>query len=141
VWLGTSIENRRFVGRADALRRTPAAVRFISAEPLLGPLVHDAVDYVPGPDDEVKVPIWDDGYKGPGLDLTGIDWLIVGGESGPGFRRMDHQWIRDLIATCRESGTHPFVKQMGGLRPGDKLENLPPEFQVREWPRQLAVTS
>jgi protein gp37 len=75
VWLGTSIENDRFVGRADALRATPAAVRFISAEPLLGPL--------------------------PSLDLTGIDWLIVGGESGswesPGRRSRKG---RSLVERC-----------------------------------------
>src|SRR5664280_3239811 len=67
VWLGTSIENDRWVGRADDLRAAPAAVRFISAEPLLGPL--------------------------PRLDLTGIDWLIVGGESGIGHRPVEADWV------------------------------------------------
>lgn len=70
VWLGVSIENDRYTWRADHLRRTPAAVRFISAEPLLGPL--------------------------PSLDLGGIDWLIVGGESGPNARPMHPDWVRDL---------------------------------------------
>src|SRR5271154_4694671 len=74
VWMGVSIENRRFVHRADDLREVPAAVRFISAEPLLGPL--------------------------EGLDLTGMDWLIAGGESGPGHRRMDPDWVRDLREQC-----------------------------------------
>jgi protein gp37 len=74
VWLGVTIENRRFVHRADLLRETPAAVRFVSAEPLLGPL------------DE--------------LDLSGIDWLICGAESGPGCRRFDFQWARDLRDAC-----------------------------------------
>ena len=85
VWLGTSIENDRWTGRADALRQTPAAVRFISAEPLLGPL--------------------------PSLDLAGIDWLIVGGESGPGFRPMDHAWARDLRDRAIGQGTAFFFKQ------------------------------
>jgi protein gp37 len=87
VWLGTSIESDDHIRRADALRATPAAVRFISAEPLLSPL--------------------------PSLDLTGIDWLIAGGESGPGAREMDQAWVRDLIFRCRASGTAPFVKQLG----------------------------
>ncbi len=105
VWLGVSIENNRWVGRADILRQTPAAVRFISAEPLLGPL--------------------------PSLDLTGIDWLIIGGESGPKARPMDPAWARDLIERARAAGVAVFVKQMGGLRPGGPL---PPEFNIREYP-------
>jgi protein gp37 len=97
VWLGVSIENRRFVDRANVLRATPAAVRFISAEPLLGPLVYDLrLDGTEwGPTGE-----WSDGYDGVSLDLTGIDWLIVGGESGPGRRRVDGEWIRDLLGAC-----------------------------------------
>jgi protein gp37 len=90
VWLGTSIENDRWVGRADDLRATPAAVRFISAEPLLGPL--------------------------PSLDLTGIDWLIVGGESGIGHRPMNGDWVRDLRDRAVEAGVAFFFKQWGGRR-------------------------
>jgi protein gp37 len=109
VWLGTSIENDRFVGRADALRETPAAVRFISAEPLLGPL--------------------------PSLDLTGIDWLIVGGESGPGFRAMDPEWAIDLVARADAAGVAVFVKQDAGARSG-KQGRLPDELWARkEYPR------
>ncbi len=82
VWLGTSIENDRWTSRADALRETPAAVRFLSCEPLLGPL--------------------------PSLDLTGIGWVIVGGESGPQHRPMDPEWVRDLrdriLAQCQLCG-------------------------------------
>lgn len=74
VWLGVSIENDTYSWRANHLRDTPAAVRFISAEPLLGPL--------------------------PSLDLTGIDWLIVGGESGPGARPMHPDWARQLRDRC-----------------------------------------
>lgn len=76
VHLGVSIENDTYTWRADHLRNTPAAVRFISAEPLLGPL--------------------------PSLDLTGIDWLIVGGESGPGARPMHPEWVRQLRDDCRD---------------------------------------
>jgi protein gp37 len=108
VWLGVSIENDRFTYRADILRQTPAAIRFVSAEPLLGPL--------------------------PSLDLTGIDWLIVGGESGPHARPMDPKWVRDLIAAARAAGTKVFVKQMGGLRPGG---SIPDEFNIREYPGEV----
>lgn len=91
VWLGTSIENDRWSGRADALRATPAAVRFISAEPLLGPL--------------------------SSLDLKEIDWLIVGGESGAGARPMDPSWARDLRDDAVARGTAFFFKQWGGWTP------------------------
>jgi protein gp37 len=88
VWLGVSIENNRWAHRADGLRRTPAAVRFISAEPLLGPLLD--------------------------LDLTSIDWLIVGGESGQSHRPMDANWVRDLRDVAVDAGTAFFFKQWGG---------------------------
>ena len=86
--MGVSIENRRWVFRADYLRRVPAAVRFISAEPLLGPL--------------------------DGLDLDGIDWLIAGGESGPRHRPVHPEWIRDLRDRCQVAGLPFFFKQWGG---------------------------
>lgn len=91
VWLGTSIESDDYVGRADALRAAPAAVRFLSLEPLLGPL--------------------------PSLDLAGIDWVIVGGESGPGFRPLDLDWVRDLRDRCIRLRIPLFFKQVGGLSP------------------------
>ncbi len=91
VWMGVSIENRRFVDRADYLRQVPAAVRFISAEPLLGSL--------------------------GGLDLTDIDWLIAGGESGPGYRPVNVEWVRDLRDKCRNNEVAYFFKQWGGARP------------------------
>jgi len=88
VWMGVSIENRRFVHRAEFLRAVPAAVRFISAEPLLGAL--------------------------EGLDLTGIDWLIAGGESGPRHRAVNPEWLRDLRDRCIEEEVAYFFKQWGG---------------------------
>jgi protein gp37 len=91
VWMGVSIENRRFVHRADRLREVPAAVRFISAEPLLGPL--------------------------EGLDLTGVHWLIAGGESGPRHRPVRAEWLRDLRDRCVDEGVAYFFKQWGGTRP------------------------
>lgn len=89
VWMGVSIESDQFSRRADYLRDTSAAVRFISAEPLLGPL--------------------------PTLDLSGIGWLIVGGESGPGARPLDVAWVNDLLSNASASGTAPFVKQLGSV--------------------------
>ncbi len=90
VWMGVTIENRRFVHRADYLRQVPAAVRFISAEPLLGPL--------------------------EGLELDDIDWLIAGGESGPKHRRVDEGWITELRDRCLEQEVAFFFKQWGGVR-------------------------
>ncbi len=109
VWLGVSIENRRFVHRADTLREVPAAVRVVSAEPLLGPLI-------------------------PELDLTAIDWLIAGGESGPGYRPVKAEWMRDLRDECEAQGVAFFLKQMGGSRPGTQLEDLPEDLRIREMP-------
>jgi protein gp37 len=91
VWIGVSIESRRFVHRADYLRQVPAAVRFISAEPLLGAL--------------------------EGLDLTRIGWLIAGGESGPRHRRIDPEWVRELRDRCNTEGVAFFLKQWGGRSP------------------------
>jgi protein gp37 len=91
IWIGVTIENRRFVHRADYLRDVPATVRFVSAEPLLGPL--------------------------QGLDLTGIDWLIAGGESGPRHRPIRAEWVRELRDRCAAEGVAFFFKQWGGRRP------------------------
>jgi len=118
VWVGVSIENRRFVHRADVLRATPAAVRFVSAEPLIGPLIPD------GWGGEG----WDDGWDGnDGLMLNAIDWLIVGGESGDGHRPIRPEWVRALRDATRLwaadertqlPGRHCafFFKQWGGAR-------------------------
>ena len=91
VWLGTSIEHNDYTRRADALRAAPAATRFLSLEPLLSPL--------------------------PSLDLAGIDWVIVGGESGPGYRPLDLGWVREIRDRCVELGIAFFFKQVGGHTP------------------------
>jgi protein gp37 len=90
VWLGTSVENADHVGRIDALRKTPAAIRFVSFEPLLG--------HMPSP------------------DLAEIHWAIVGGESGPGARHLDRRWVEDLRDSCLHQGVAFFFKQWGGNR-------------------------
>lgn len=99
VWLGVSVECEDYLYRIDDLRRTGAQVRFLSLEPLIGPL--------------------------PGLDLEGINWVIVGGESGPGARPMQEEWVTDIRDTCLASGVPFFFKQWGGVfkkRAGRVLE-------------------
>jgi protein gp37 len=133
IWLGVSIENMRWVGRADVLRGIPAAVRFISAEPLLGPLVEwmhcgHCVDWPYGECDECEsLRYWPSMES---LNLSGIDWLIVGGESGPNHRPIDAQWVRDLRdLTQFGQDTAFFFKQWGGRTPkaGGR------ELDGREW--------
>jgi protein gp37 len=101
-------------------------VRFISAEPLLGPLLYDTdigmfndcscggqCDH-PKREGDPYTPCWSDTYEGPELDLTGIDWLIAGGESGHGARHCDLEWLRALRDACADAGTAFFLKQLGG---------------------------
>lgn len=89
VWMGVSVESDEYCWRIDRLRSTPAAVRFLSLEPLLGPL--------------------------SGLHLADIDWVIVGGESGPGARSMKVDWVRDIRNSCIEQGVAFHFKQWGGV--------------------------
>jgi len=91
LWMGVSVENAAQLSRIDDLRTVPAAVRFLSLEPLLGPL--------------------------PGLDLDGIGWVIAGGESGPGHRPMEQQWVIDIRDACGDAGIPFFFKQWGGHKP------------------------
>lgn len=92
VWMGVSVENSDYAWRIDRLRQVPARVRFLSLEPLLGPI--------------------------PKLSLTGIDWVIVGGESGPGARPMDAAWVRQIHRRCDSEGVAFFFKQWGGTQKG-----------------------
>ena len=89
IWLGTSIESERWLGRLARLRDTDAHTKFLSLEPLLGPLL--------------------------GIPLQEIDWVIVGGESGPGARPMDIDWVRDIRDNCLQNGVPFFFKQWGGV--------------------------
>jgi protein gp37 len=149
IWLGTSIENRRWVQRANDLRAAPAAVRFISAEPLLGPLFASdggrlPVDYGTGWEDYAH---WEDGREVtddlPELSLHEVDWLIVGGESGHGARRMDLAWARDIRDACKDAGVAFFMKQLGEVaarelgcrdRKGGDPSEWPADLRVREMP-------
>jgi len=111
VWMGVSIETERYLFRADHLRETGATIRFISFEPLLGPM--------------------------PELDLTGIDWVIAGGESGPGARPMEKSWAIGIKEQCVRAGVPFFFKQWGGVwkkRAGRFLEGQ----EWNEMPRAAA---
>jgi protein gp37 len=90
IWLGVSVESQKYVDRLDYLRKIPVAVRFVSCEPLLGPLE---------------------------LDLSDIHWVIVGGESGQNYRPMELKWVEDIRDRCQSSGVAFFFKQVGGRTP------------------------
>jgi protein gp37 len=103
VWIGVSVENQEYTFRIDHLRKTNADVKFLSLEPLLGPL--------------------------PKLNLKGINWVIVGGESGPGARPMDQSWVIDIQKQCERSGVPFFFKQWGGVN----RKKLGRRLRGREW--------
>jgi len=90
VWMGVTVERQDYLFRVDHLRGTGASTKFLSLEPLLGPV--------------------------PGLDLEGIDWVIVGGESGPGARPLLEEWVLDVRDWCQEARVPFFFKQWGGVR-------------------------
>lgn len=107
LWLGVSVENQQTLNRVDYLRDMPVSVRFISAEPLLGPLTN--------------------------MNLDGIDWVIVGGESGANHREMDLDWARDVREICAEQNVAFFFKQVGGKKStsgGKKLDGT----TIKQWP-------
>ena len=112
--MGVSVENAAYADRIHHLRRTPAAVRFLSLEPLLGPLTE--------------------------LDLEGIHWVIVGGESGPRARPMDPAWVHEIQQQCRAQRVPFFFKQWGGVN----KKKAGREFEGRTWdayPRPLLVAA
>lgn len=110
VWMGISVENMANLGRVDHLRQVPATVRFLSCEPLLGPL--------------------------HGLNLDGIGWVIAGGESGTGHRPLDPEWVREIRDTCNIAGVPFFFKQWGGRTP----KALGRELDGRLWDGMPVLT-
>ena len=111
VWMGVSVENQDYTWRVDYLRNVPAAVRFLSIEPLLGPV---------------------------NVNLNGIHWVIVGGESGPRSRTMEETWVRSLQNQCKLADVPFFFKQWGGVqksRTGRELDGRTWD----EYPRELSV--
>jgi protein gp37 len=103
IWLGVSVEDAKGATRINHLREAPAGVRFLSVEPLIGPV-------------------------GP-VDLSGVHWVIAGGESGPGARILNIEWARDIRDQCARQGVAFFFKQWGGVRPKSGGR----ELDGREW--------
>jgi protein gp37 len=121
IWLGTSVEDQRVVSRIDHLRACNAQIRFLSIEPLIGPL--------------------------PNLELDGIHWVIVGGESGAGCRQLNVAWVRDVRDQCREANVAFFFKQWGGFTPkkggrlldGRTWDDMPDTRRISMLSRQLEL--
>lgn len=147
VWLGTSVENQQAAdARIEPLMRTHAAIHFLSMEPLLGPVSFTHIAAMEGPytdwlRGEVREVVM--GEEGLYARFKPLRWVIVGGESGPRARPMDLQWLRDIIAQCREAGTAIFVKQLGTVwakqasakdRHGGDIDEWPEDLRIREFP-------
>lgn len=116
IWMGVSVENSDYAFRADLLRLTGAYVKFLSIEPLLGPL--------------------------PGLNLQGIDWVIVGGESGPGARSMKEEWVVEIKENCLRADISFFFKQWGGFhkkKAGKTLQGRTWEQMPRQYQNMVPV--
>lgn len=120
IWVGTSVELDQLTPRIDLLRPVPTPNRFLSLEPLLGPL--------------------------PSLDLTGICWVITGGESGPNARPMQAEWVREIRDKCIATNTAFFMKQMGSVwarkyhptnRHGSEMSKWPEDLRIQDFPSTL----
>ena len=147
VWCGVSAEDQKWADiRIPALLRTPAAVRFISAEPLLGriDLRHHLNGWCPEHD-------FDGGWclERDHSGVRHVNWVLIGGESGPGARPMDEEWARTLVIQSMRAGAAPFVKQLGsvlgrelgaGSKGGD-FEKFPEDLKLREFPRPAEAVS
>lgn len=126
VWIGTSIESDNYLFRAGYFRHINAPVKFLSLEPLLGPIRLTREFF----------------------ESTGINWVIVGGESGPGARKCNAEWINDLKHDCLSAGVPVFIKQLGSVTArlwklrdskGGDISEWPGFFQVRQMPEIAAV--
>jgi protein gp37 len=151
VWLGVSVEDQANANkRIPLLLQTPAHVRFLSCEPLLGPL--DLLDYLPGPNTDS----WCALHGGRPVSALSsicqcgtIDWVIVGGESGREARPFHLDWARDIAGQCQKAGVACFVKQLGANAwtekkhlhladsHGGDMAEWPADLQVREWPARV----
>ena len=137
VWHGVSVENQDTAhARIPWLLKTPAAVRFLSCEPLLGPIQLRVIRVTHTRETSQTI----DALYGHGHWYTGelgfcprLDWVIVGGESGPSHRPMDLAWLTDIVDQSRAAGVPVFVKQNAGRYPGN-LEGIPMEYRMQEFP-------
>jgi protein gp37 len=137
VHLGVSVEDQQWADiRIPVLLQTPAAVRWISAEPLLGPVdLHDCDGM------DALEPDWAGGeFGGTGAPHPLLDWVVIGGEAGPGARPMELAWARSIVRQCRYAGVPVFVKQLGSRwgRNHHDIRAFPPDLQVREYPREVS---
>ncbi|MHC4131808.1 MAG: DUF5131 family protein [Planctomycetota bacterium] len=114
IWMGITVETAKYLYRIDHLRQTNAAVKFISFEPLLGSI--------------------------PDIDLTGIDWVIVGGESGPGARPVKSEWITDIRDQCIDADVPFFFKQWGGVNKKKNGRKLDDKFWSQMPDEELLVS-
>lgn len=128
VWIGTTVEDQKRANeRIPQLLAIPAKVRFLSCEPLL-----EAVD--------IEGALSRGGLPNATADSQGIDWVITGGESGPGCRPADVEWFRSIKKQCAAAGVPFFMKQLGGVRDHrGNLEDFPEDLRVREFPTGKAV--
>lgn len=156
IWLGVSVEDQKWADiRVPALLDTPAAARFLSCEPLLGPVHLGMCDWIP-PGEEgfpgVHNPLSGEWWPAVGdyaeeyanriTDLPRIDWVIAGGESGPGARRCDLSWLRSLRQECAESCIPFFCKQLGSVlgrelgagSKGGEWDAWPEDLRIRQFP-------
>jgi protein gp37 len=153
VWMGVSVEDQKYAEeRIPDLLLTPAAVRFVSYEPALGPVAFFAF---------LKSDLRDRSLKELGTTgMPGLDWIIVGGESGPGSRPFHVDWARSVVRECEEAKVACFVKQLGRKpvsrnggtalddgpmplvsRKGNDMEEWPMDLRVRQWPGQMAAAA
>lgn len=122
VWSGTSLESDKYLPRLDVLARVPAKVRFVSCEPLL-----EALDLRRWLSNDSS---WADSLSAEKI----LDWVIVGGESGPGARPMEIAWVADIVAQCKEAGVPCFVKQDSGPLPGMQGRIPDDLWAIKEYP-------
>ncbi|MDP2815078.1 MAG: DUF5131 family protein, partial [Rectinemataceae bacterium] len=154
VWLGVSVEDQKTADeRIPLLLRTPAAVRWISAEPILGPI--DLQTYVWPQCISTKEEHDREHDSGLWCDEVSLDWVVAGGESGPGARPMDIGWARDIRDQCKDADVPMFMKQLGSnpiMEPGPitwpcedpkggNIDEFPQDLKVREFPRGRRIAA
>lgn len=154
VWVGVSVEDQAATRRLDDLADTPAAVKWVSAEPLVGPVNTTPYLTRTGPCSTCggagSLPVPGGGRQCPDCQydhrlqqLDGIDWVVAGGESGPGAARMELQWARDLRDQCRDAGAAFWFKQLGAVQARERgcsdthgaiLSEIPDDLRIQEFP-------
>lgn len=134
VWLGVSAENQKYADeRIPKLLSVPAKIRFVSAEPLLGPITFRPKCATL--DDMVHA--MENGYASKPMELIGLDWVIVGGETGPERREFKQEWAEAIQKQCRVAGVAFYMKQMGGSNPKLAAAAIPEHLNIQQFPENL----